>query len=133
MALSWLAVLKNVPWADVVSNAPVVTEGAKKLWNAVAKKASSQSPADAGTQETPPSGAAVLEALEARLAATEAALVELRGQLLSSSELISSLAEQNNQLIARIEQNRVRVRWLAIATGLLALVAFSALVLVLMR
>jgi hypothetical protein len=132
MALSWLAVLKSVPWADVVSNAPVVTEGAKKLWNAVAKKAP-QPQSQSDGREDPASGAGALTALEARLAAAEVAQAELRGQLLASSELIASLAEQNTQLIARIELNRMRLLWLAAAGGVLALVALSSLVLILMR
>jgi hypothetical protein len=128
MALGWLAVLKSVPWADVVSNAPVVTEGAKKLWNAVAKKTPQAAAPDAA-----PTAAGALAEVQARLGAAEAALSEVRGQLLASSELISSLAEQNTQLIARIEMNRVRVLWLAAAAGVLGMVALAGLVLALLR
>jgi hypothetical protein len=32
MAIGWLAVLQLVPWSDVISNAPKIAEGAKKLW-----------------------------------------------------------------------------------------------------
>ena len=38
MAIGWLAVLKMVPWSDVIENAPKVASGAKKLWNSVGKK-----------------------------------------------------------------------------------------------
>lgn len=34
MAIGWLTILKSVPWAEVISNAPKVAEGARKLWNA---------------------------------------------------------------------------------------------------
>ncbi len=130
MALGWLAMLKHVPWGEVVSNAPVVTEGAKKLWNAVAKRT-----AQAGTAETGPEPAAAetVTVLQARLDAAELAMSELRAQLLASSELIGSLAEQNTQLIARAELNRVRLLWLARATGLLGVVAVLALVAALLR
>ena len=32
MGLSWITVLKAVPWTEVVRNAPAVAEGARKLW-----------------------------------------------------------------------------------------------------
>ena len=38
MPISWLTVLKAVPWGDVISNAPVVVDGARKLWNNVGRK-----------------------------------------------------------------------------------------------
>jgi hypothetical protein len=41
--------------------------------------------------------------------------------MLNSSELIQSLAEQNAQLVQRVEANRVRVRWLTLAVALLGL------------
>ena len=44
--------------------------------------------------------------------ALEAAVADLHSQMLASSELIRELADQNAQLIQRIEINRVRVLWL---------------------
>jgi hypothetical protein len=58
---------------------------------------------------------------------------DLHGQMLASSELIKALAEQNTQLIKRIELNRVRLLWLAGVTGVVAIVALWGLVMVLMR
>ena len=54
-----------------------------------------------------------LATLQAQLAAAEAKLSELHEQMLVSSELIKALADQNTQLIKRIEVNRIRVLWLA--------------------
>lgn len=123
MAIGWLTVLKMVPWTDVISNAPVVAEGAKKLWKAVAKKAP-ETAADAGfvpgsASDTldPPS----LASLQMQLTATEAAVADLRQQMLASSELIKELAEQNTQLIKRVETNRTRLVWLALFTAALAI------------
>ena len=107
MAIGWLSVLQMVPWGDVISNAPKVAEGAKKLWKSVGKK--------------PPS----------TQAAADAALAELHEQMLASSELIKALAEQNAQLVQRVEAHRIRVRWLSVATLVLAIVAISSLVLTL--
>lgn len=103
MALGWLTVLQAVPWSEVIANAPKVADGAKKLWNTVAKK---PVPAPAAEAEQAPT------ALESRLSAMEAAASQMHEQLLASSALIQALAEQNAQLIRRIEANRVRVLWL---------------------
>ena len=41
--------------------------------------------------------------------------------MISSSELMRTLAEQNAQLVRRVDANRVRVRWLTLAVVLLGL------------
>jgi len=133
MAIGWLVVLKSVPWADVVSNAPMVAEGAKKLWNAIAKKAPApEMPAPTGQPALSPEAQAIAT-LQTQLAAVEAAASDLHDQMLASSEIIKTLAEQNTQLIKRIEANRVRVLWLAGATVVIGIVAVSNLVLTLVR
>ena len=113
MAIGWLAVLKLVPWGEVIENAPKVAQGAKKLWNTVGKKpvvpAAAASPGSLKTQ-TP-----TLAALQAQVTELQAATAELHQQMRDSSELIQSLAEQNTQLIKRVEVNRLRVIWLAVA------------------
>ena len=50
MAIGWWTVLQSVPWAEVVSNAPKVAAGAKKLWNAVGRKPSAGAPVTDATQ-----------------------------------------------------------------------------------
>lgn len=123
MAIGWLTVLKMVPWTDVISNAPVVADGAKKLWKAVAKKTTASTaetgfaPGSVADSLEPPS----LASLQGQLSATQAAVVDLRQQMLESSELIKALAEQNTQLIKRVETNRTRLAWLALFTVALAI------------
>jgi hypothetical protein len=119
MAIGWLTVLKMVPWTDVISNAPVVADGAKKLWKAVAKK-TPVAAADTGFASDsvsdslePPS----LASLQLQLSATQAAVLDLRQQMLESSELIKSLADQNNQLIKRVETNRTRLLRLTVVVA----------------
>jgi hypothetical protein len=120
MAMGWLTVLKMVPWSDVISNAPVVADGAKKLWSAVAKKSAEPTPMpDAETAPDP--DALNLAALQARLAVVEATAAGLHQQMLASTELIQSLAEQNTQLIQRMAAERARLAWLALVTLLLGL------------
>lgn len=131
MAIAWLTVLKAVPWVDVISNAPKVADGAKKLWSSVARKAPDAA-ASGSTAGVPARHPAVSMAeLEVRLAAAESTAADLHQQMLVSSELIKQLADQNAQLIARIDANRVRVRWLTGATVVLGAVAVTALVKVL--
>ena len=45
MAL-WLHVLKTVPWTQVIKNAPVVADGARKLWQAVGNKPAAPAPTE---------------------------------------------------------------------------------------
>ncbi len=126
MAIGWLTILKSVPWTEVIKNAPKVAEGAKKLWNAVGKQRAADEAAEAGAQPAASHEPHTLEALEARAAVLEKAVSDLHGQMLASSELIKELAEQNAQLVKRIEANRKRTLWLAAAILMLVFYVFSA-------
>lgn len=138
MAIPWLTVLKLVPWGEVINKAPVLADGAKKLWKTVAKKSPAAELADANplaanAAETPlPTGrspeAQAIAALHARLAAVEAAASDLHGQMLASSELLKAMAEQNTQLIKRIEVNRIRILGLAAVVLVLGIVLVLTLV-----
>ena len=121
MAISWLTVLQAVPWSDVIRNAPKVADGAKKLWSSVAGRPA-QAPVGAGAMAQS-RGDASPEALQARVDALEATVADLHGQLLSSAELIRQLADQNTQLVERVELNRVRavrMTWAIVVVGLVA-------------
>ncbi|OYW36137.1 MAG: hypothetical protein B7Z35_13495 [Hydrogenophilales bacterium 12-61-10] len=124
MAIGWLMVLQSVPWADVIKNAPKLADGAKKLWDAVAGAPAQPVAASPASDAAP--GSPNLAALEARTLALEAAVSDLHNQMFASSELIKALAEQNTQLVQRVEANRVRVVWLSAATGVFLLVAIAA-------
>jgi hypothetical protein len=130
MAIGWLTVLKAVPWTEVISNAPKITDGAKKLWKSVARKPQGAEPAMA-TEVAPemPSAAEWAQ----RLAGNEAKLAELQGQMLASAEIIKALSEQNTQLIQRVEQNRKRTTWLGLASLLACLAAGASLSMALMH
>ena len=127
MAIGWLTILKSVPWTEVIKNAPKVAEGAKKLWNAVGKQRAADEAAEAGAPPAASHEPHTLEALEARAAVLEKAVSDLNQQMLASSELIKELAEQNAQLVKRIEANRKRTLWLAAATLVLVFYVFSAI------
>jgi hypothetical protein len=118
MAISWLTVLQAVPWSDVIRNAPRVAEGAKKLWSTVGRKRGRGSGAVIAERSSDP---------DLRLAELEAAVTELHAQMQASAELIKELAEQNAQLVRRIESNRRRTIVLALAVlGLIVYLLLSA-------
>ena len=123
MAIGWLTVLKMVPWGDVIESAPKVAVGAKKLWNSVGKKpadasAASASPGDQVEADAP------LAVLQSQVLELQVAVADLHQQMLESSALIGSLAEQNTQLIQRMELMRKRMLALIVFT----LVLFGMLV-----
>lgn len=111
MAIGWMTVLKLVPWGEVVKNAPAVADGAKKLWDSVGNKPPTVQPQDIET--VPASEHSPVAALQARWLQADASIAQLHEQMQASSQLIKALAEQNNELIRRVETNRVRVLWLA--------------------
>ena len=120
MALGWISILKMVPWVDVIRNAPVIADGARKLWGNVARKPPVGQLDKAGGA----AGRVAHDApsLESRLATLETAASALHEQMLASSELIKALADQNAQLIKGIEVNRRRVLLLAGLNLVLAIV-----------
>ena len=127
MALGWLTVLKMVPWDDVIKNAPKVADGAKRLWNAVAKKPpileSLHDKASSGAPE-----ALSLAQLQQQLDSAVTEIAHLHQQMLESSALIQALAEQNAQLIKRVETNRLRVLALGAVLVVLLVAAIAVAV-----
>lgn len=118
----WIGLLKSVPWGEVVGNAPKIAEGAKSLWSKVSNKIR---PGD-GTP-APDTDAGPETPLASRIAVLEDGQRELRGQLATSSDLIRSLAEQNAQLVVRLDALQRRQRWLVLALLALAVAGAWAL------
>ena len=133
MAIGWLSVLQLVPWGDVISNAPKIADGAKKLWGTVAKKPPGMDFPAAGEQPRLLPQAQAIAMLESQLAQAQLALDALHAQMLASSELIKALADQNTQLVKCAETQRIRTRWLSVVTGVLALAVAASWVLLLAR
>jgi hypothetical protein len=126
MAIGWLALLKGVPWAGVISTAPLVVDGAKQLWNAVSKKPAVSPPPPSQSVSPHAKASSEIEALDAKVVALESAVTDLHAQMLKSSELIKVLADQNAQLIARVESHRLKMRWMtALAVVALMIALFS--------
>ena len=130
MAIAWLAA---VPWTEVIKAAPAVIENAKKLWNSVAKKPLPTPPVTATGEKLLSDEAQAISFLESRISDVELHVGELDTQMRASSELIKTLADQNGQLISRIETNRRFVFWLIVATAATSVVSVTCLLLVLTR
>lgn len=133
MAIGWLSIIQLVPWSDVIRNAPKVAEGAKKLWNTVSRKQPALEVPAASVEPVLTPEVQSIALLQVQLAAAEAAISDLHQQMLESTELITALADQNTQLIRRVEVNRIRVLWLAGITVVLGIVAAIGLAMTLAR
>lgn len=133
MAIGWLTVLQSVPWTDVVRNAPKVAAAAKKLLSTVGKKSTATAdPVAAEARVALSPEAQAVSALELRILALETAAAELQNQMIASSGLIKALAEQNTQLILRIETLRLRL-WFVGALAVVVLLAAAGMALILAR
>jgi len=126
-----LTVISNIPWGQVVENAPKLANGAAKLWTAVTSRRKSSSTGEAAVMaakdKPKPSD---LQLLHAQVLELEQSVQSLHEQMRASTELIKALAEQNTQLVQRIELNRRR---LVRASIVGALVVVGLLAYVLMR
>ncbi|WP_034297772.1 hypothetical protein [Herbaspirillum sp. RV1423] len=108
MAINWIAAFKLIPWSDVVQATPTVVRGAKDLW-ARTKKAKSVTREDAG----------IIEA-DSNAELTQR-ITQLESEQLEASALINTLAEQNAQLVAALDNLRTRLKMLFAACVLLTL------------
>ena len=128
MAAPWFALFSAIPWTDVITHAPTVAKGAKKLWQQI----SSRKAADTET----PGGSTVADPVarpEARIAALETRLAESDARKQQSAELLAALASQNADLVRATEELRRRVRTLGIGLGIALVLAFAALAVSLLR
>ena len=114
-------VLSNIPWAQVVENAPKVAEAAGKLWSRATRRDAETIEKLAAKSRRPASEA---ELLRQRVDCLEEALKTLQDEMRASSQLIKELAEQNTVLVQRIELNRLNLVRLTAAT----VIGFGALV-----
>lgn len=112
MAIGWLKVIQSVPWSDVISNAPKVADGAKGLWDRMSKKVAADTEASDDVASTQTAPTHTLEQLQAELAALRSSHLQLETQMLGATELINSLAQQNQDLVQRVDRLQSQMRWL---------------------
>jgi len=122
--MSLLTVLSHIPWGQVVENAPKVADGASRLWSSVTGMRTKSPPVDDAAAFAGTVSSGDTEALRTRIEALEENVRNLSEQMQASSELIKALADQNTQLVQRVELNRVRL----VRFGWTAAAAFAVLV-----
>lgn len=128
-----ITVLSNIPWGQVVENAPKVAEGAVKLWNSVTSRKKQDSIEDRQAAAAADEARSEADRLKDRLLSLEDSVASLQDQMQASSALIKDLAEQNTQLVQRIELNRIRLVRYSVATALQGGVLLAAVVYLLLR
>jgi len=125
VAAPWLTVLKVVPWIEVIRKAPEIADGARKFWHAVSGKQEYQEPE---AYDVPYSELDNANDREARIQSLEMQLAKLQTQMVESSKLLKTLADQHEQLVANLEDSRRRLGRLSRMTMVLvvALLAVAA-------
>lgn len=130
--MSWLSVLKVIPWSEVIANGPKVVETARKLWSGDGGAPTSVVTPSAN-ETVPPlvDPQAAWQAVLQRLDSVEQGLSQVSVRQQDSSGLIQALAEQQAQLIEQAERQRRWLRRLLVtqALTLLGLVALGVWVL----
>lgn len=125
-----LTPLTKINWGAVLRTALAVSEAAAKLSNIIRKKSpSTDLPANVQANLSPEA----IASLHARLELTAAAVSELHGEMLASSDLIKALADQNALLVKGIALTRIKMIWLTAATTILGIASTISLVLLLAR
>ena len=114
----WITAFKVIPWAELIAAAPAVVKGARQLWSSVR------------TQDAPPLAGQGPEAAQRTL---EAQVAELRQELTAASELVTSLAEQNNRLVGAVEVLRVRTRVFLVVFVIMALALIGLAIVVALK
>ncbi|MCA1856263.1 hypothetical protein LE190_10035 [Massilia oculi] len=133
MATGWWSVLKTVPWSEVINAAPQVASGARRLWDSVARKPGAGAGMVAEPMVDDVAEEDVFGSLVLRVDRNEATLNDLHKQMLQASEIIANLADQNAQMIAKMELARTRMLWMGVATAVSSILALVALALVMAR
>ena len=134
MAAGWWTVLRTVPWNEVISAAPQVANGARRLWDTVNRNRQGMpddpmgmAPEMAGQEDD------VFDVLIRSVERNDAEITDLRNQMRSASEIIANLADQNAQLIAKVDAQRQKMTWMGVTAALSGLLSVVALVLVAVR
>jgi len=133
MAVAWLKVLKAVPWSEVIAAAPQVANGARRLWDTVGRKGGPQAGIDDVAMTPMPAGEDNMALLAAHIEQQDATIAQMHGQLREASKLIAELADQNAQLIAKMEAARGKIQVVGLIAAAASVLGLVSLALVLAR
>ena len=120
-------ILANIPWGQVVESAPKLAQGAGRLWETV-KNRRTEPAADAPPDA--PGEPDSLAHLQAQHAALQLQVQALQDEMRASAQLVKDLADQNAQLVERVQAIRQRMKQLA-AVAVLAVAGATAALLML--
>ncbi|MGX4640193.1 hypothetical protein [Massilia sp. SYSU DXS3249] len=132
-AAGWLKMLKAVPWSEVLAAAPQVAGSARRLWETVGRRGVPEPGFDLGEAMAHAPIDEDVAILAARIEQQDATIAQLHGQVREASKLITELADQNAQLIARIETARERMTTIGLVAAGAGLLSVISLALVLAR
>jgi len=113
MSPAWL---KAVPWSTIISNAPLIVDGAKKLASLVKSKPV--------PDEMPPASATIVDNPRAELAALRARIQRLEEEQRETAELMRAMAESQAQMTQVVEVLLARTR-LGVRVGLVTLLGLA--------
>jgi hypothetical protein len=120
MAIPWLAALQLVPWSQVIEHAPKVLAKAQAL---LRRRSAPVDPADRPQTDVGDIDREALDPVQLvrRISELEARVEFQRLQLDQQAQMLGELAEQSASLIAAVEMQRRRNRWLQLGLYGLAL------------
>lgn len=132
-AAGWLKMLKAVPWSEVIAAAPQLAGSARRLWETAARRGVPEPGFDLGEAMAHAPIDEDIAILAARIEQQDATIVQLHGQVRDATKVITELADQNAQLVARMQSARERMTTLGVVTAFSALLSVISLAIVLTR
>lgn len=133
MAAGWLRVLKAVPWGEVLAAAPQVAGSARRLWETVGRRGAPEPGFDLGEAMAHAPIDEDIAILASRIEQQDATIVQLHGQVREATKVITELADQNAQLVARMQGARERLATVTLIAAGSALLSVISLAIVLTR
>ena len=132
-AAGWLKMLKAVPWSEVIAAAPQLAGSARRLWETAARRGVPEHGIDLGEAMAHAPIDEDIAILAARIEQQDATIVQLHGQVRDATKVITELADQNAQLVARMQSARERLTTITVVAAGSALLSVISLAIVLTR
>jgi cytochrome c len=117
MAPLWL---KSLPWSTIVSNAPLIVDGAKKLVSLVKRKQT--------IDATSPAGETFAGDSQSEVAALRARIQRLEEEQRQAAELVRAMAESQAEMAQVLQALRARAK-LTLRVAMISLVGLAVLLL----
>ena len=132
-ATSWLKMLKAVPWSEVIAHAPQLAGSARRLWETAARRGVPEPGFDLGEAMAHAPIDEDIAILASRIEQQDATIAQLHGQVRDATKVITELADQNAQLVARMQSARERLTTIGLVAAFSGLLSVISLAIVLTR